>query len=175
MVLGPKKTWRTRTTTPATSAMASNTAVTTAKRLRVAIIGQISWLRDAVDREGQFGAWPGVVRRLTCAHTAAEPEGVIQERLQELRRLDVGYERVVVGPVGHDFALCELVFGQAWDGLGDIVPVLYEHRVDAVQPFQRRCQFLLVVGDHTGQLPRHRRGVGEQADDCLSTLVEHRE
>src|SRR3954464_4867067 len=117
MVLGPKKTWRTNTTTPATSAMARITAVTAARRLRVAIIGQVSWLRDAVDRERQFGAWPGIVRRLACAHTPTEPEDVIQERLQDLSRGYVGYQRVVVGAVRHDFALRELVFGQPGDRL----------------------------------------------------------
>src|ERR1700704_5829759 len=107
------------------STTARSRAVTPTRRLRVAMIWQISWLRDPVDREGQFGAWPSVVRRLACAHTAAEPEDVIQERLQELRRLNVGYQRVVVGAVGHDFALGNLVFGEARDCLGQVVPVLY--------------------------------------------------
>ena len=52
---------------------------------------------------------------------------------------------------------------------------LLQHRVDAVEPLQRRRQLLLVVGDQTGQLPRHRRGVGKQADDRLPALVEHPE
>src|SRR5690348_12498327 len=149
MVWGRKKAWRTKTKAPAMSKTARSTAVIVTRRLRVAI-GQISWSGNPVDWEGQLGAWPSVVRRLACVHAAAEPEDVVQERLQDLRWRNVGYERVVIRTVRHDLALSELVFGQARDRLGQIVPVLYQHRVDAIQAFKRRRQLLLVVGNHAG-------------------------
>ena len=68
------------------------------------------WFRNAVDGERNLGPRPGVVRRLAGIDAPPEPEDVVQERLQNLRRGDVGDQRVVVGAAGHGFALGDLVF-----------------------------------------------------------------
>ena len=73
---------------------------------------------------GSSARGPGVVRRLAGVDTAPEPEGVIEERLQQLAEHEVGYQRVVVGAVGHDFALCQIVFRGTGQQLGQIVTVL---------------------------------------------------
>src|SRR5689334_18033074 len=107
MVVGPKNACRTSTTVPATNTMASATAATVVKPLRlrftgISIVGEVSRLRDSVDRERQLRPRTSIVRRLPGVHPAPETEGIVEERLQDLCGRDIGHQRVVVGAVGDD-------------------------------------------------------------------------
>ncbi len=94
---------------PERQAGTEKVAVMATRRLRVAIIGKISWLRDAVDGEWNLGAWTGGVRRLSCIDASAEPERVVEERLENLGRRNIRYQRVVVSAIGHDLTLRQVV------------------------------------------------------------------
>src|SRR6202022_1174844 len=100
--------------------------------------------------------------------TAPEPEDVVEERLQNLRRGEVGDEGVIVEAAAHRFALGDLELFETGQGLGDVVAVLLQHLVHPIQPLQRRGQLCLGVVDQSGQLLRHRGRVREQRNDRVS-------
>ena len=88
MVLGPKKTWRTRNAAPATSRRRSQADGRDSDQSASGSPSwrQVSWLRNTVDGERNLCPRSGIVRRLAGVDAAAESERVVEERLQNLRR-----------------------------------------------------------------------------------------
>src|ERR1044072_2260279 len=106
--------------------MARATAAMVTSRLRlgftwVSIVGEVSWLRNAVDGERKFRPRTRVVRRLAVVPAATEAERVVQERLQDLPEHEVRHKRVVIGAVGDDLTLCQIVFRRSWQHLRQVV------------------------------------------------------
>src|SRR5258708_3968915 len=101
--------------------------------------------RNAVDREGELCARARVVGRLARTGTAAEPESIIEKRLKELAGNQIGDERVVVVASADGLALGAFELHQPRYRLGEVVPVLLQHRCDVVEPLQGWRKLLFVV------------------------------
>ena len=107
---------------------------------------------------GSLGSRAGVVGRLTGVGAPAESERVVEERLEDGAKVEVG-QCVVAGPFATVSPNGDLVLRQPGKRLADVVPVALEHLVTELSFSNVGRELCLVVGDEAGQLLGQRRDV----------------
>ena len=131
--------------------------------------------RYPVVREGELRPRAGVVRRLTGVGAATEAEDVIQERLECLRREEVGDERVVVIAVVDCLGLGHLELRQAGHRLPMLSLFFCRISLTALSFSSAGARSASLSATRPLNCFGQRGGVGQQVHDGVPALLEHTE